>query len=39
MSELSLWQILVAIFLFSLLSEDLACIGACILASEGILTL
>ena len=39
MSELSLWQILVAIFLFSLLSEDLACIGAGILASEGILTL
>jgi membrane protein DedA with SNARE-associated domain len=39
MSELPLWQILVAIFLFSLLSEDLACIGSGLLASEGVLTL
>jgi membrane protein DedA with SNARE-associated domain len=38
-AELPLWQILVAIFLFSLLSEDLACIGAGLLASEGVLTL
>lgn len=38
-AELPLWKILVAIFLFSLLSEDLACIGAGMLASEGVLTL
>lgn len=38
-AELPLWKILVAIFLFSLLSEDLACIGSGLLASEGVLTL
>ncbi len=37
-SQLPLWQKLVAIFLSSLVSEDLACIAAGILASEGILT-
>ncbi len=38
-AELPLWKILLAIFLFSLLSEDLACIGAGMLASEGGLSL
>lgn len=37
-SHLPLWQKLVAIGLFSLISEDLACIAAGMLASEGVLT-
>ena len=37
-AELPLWQKLVAIGLSSLISEDLACIAAGLLASEGILT-
>ena len=37
-SQLPLWQKLVAISLASLVSEDLACIAAGMLASEGVLT-
>ncbi|MBP6601852.1 MAG: DedA family protein [Verrucomicrobiales bacterium] len=37
-AELPLWQKLVAIGLSSLISEDLACIAAGMLASEGVLT-